>query len=332
MQLEVGMLVELHDFINEVMNAVCKVVVENRDKSSMAFWISNIHQLVCITGLIHSKEVKKPNNRGPLNGIHKIQNNLQDLLENELVPLFLKRLREEIAGLAVPAVLETQELPGFEPAHDRTLWNMFGRVADRRLDGPSDMHKLKLLLSSIDHTLCACFVPDALYSRTMMEMVRTIGVVSFNGLLRRRNLSNFKRGCQIQYNLKQIEEWCAKVGLYAASPHLDMVSQASKILTINKVEAEDVTVAFEIGYLLNANQINQLLSNYSIRDPDMPMSVEFQSLISDRAAVTSHRDVVGISLDPEPQYPLMTITPVSRIDKSVPSSVRIPSEYLRILS
>ncbi|KAJ3259234.1 Myosin type-2 heavy chain 1 [Chytriomyces hyalinus] len=332
MQLEVGMLVELHGFVNDIMNAVCKVVIDNRDKSSMTFWISNIHQLLCITALIHSQEVKKPNNRGNLNGIRNIQNDLHDLLENELVPILLKRLREEVASLAAPAILQTQELPGFETSHDSTFWDMFGRVMERKPEGPSDLYKLKLLLTTIDNTLCAFYVPDALYSKTMMEMMRTIGVVSFNGLLRRRNLANFKRGCQIQYNLKQMEEWCAKVGLSSALAHLEMVAQAAKILTLNKTEAEDVTAVFEIGYLLNANQINQLFSNYSITDPDMPMSIEFQSLIRDRAAVTNHRDVVSISLDPEPQYPLMTITSVHHIDKSVPASVRIPPDYQRILA
>ncbi|KAI8607730.1 DIL domain-containing protein [Chytriomyces sp. MP71] len=299
----------------------------------MTFWISNTHQLMCVLALLYSREVKKPNNRANMNVIRNIQTDLHALLENDLVPILLKRLREEVATLAAPALLETQELPGFETSNDGGIWDMFGRVLERKREGPSDLYKLKLLLTTIDNTLCAFFVPDALYSKVMMEMLRTIGVVSFNALLKRRNLANFKRGCQIQYNLKQMEEWCARLGLSAGLGHLEMVAQAAKVLTLSKSEPEDVTAVFEIGYLLNANQLNHLFSNYSVKDPDMPMSIEFQALIRDRAAVTKHRDVVGISLDPEPQYPLMSITPVSDIDKFIPTPLkeRFPPEYAKLL-
>ncbi|KAI8622616.1 hypothetical protein BC830DRAFT_1076302 [Chytriomyces sp. MP71] len=101
-------------------------------------------------------------------------------------------------------------------------------------------------------------------------MLRTIGVVSFHALLKRRNLANFKHGCQIQYNLKQLEEWCARLGLSAGLGHLDMVAQAAKVLTLSKSDLVMMKTFSTIG----SSSYKALLAPKNFLSPELGALIE----------------------------------------------------------
>ncbi|KAJ3012294.1 UNVERIFIED_CONTAM: Myosin type-2 heavy chain 1 [Siphonaria sp. JEL0065] len=348
MQIEQGMLVELHAFVNDVVHDVYSVVLKENDKAKTAFWITNIHRLLCLVAGTYNREVRKPNNRGNMKAIMELQSLLDYLLQNELIPFFLKRLRDETAGLTVPAILENQDLPGMKCENPTTIWGVFISSSKSDVNG---LVALKSYLTSVDRILCGYQIPDTLYSRVMMELLRTIGVVSFNGLLLRRNFLSFKRGCQIQYNLSQLEEWCARLGLSQALENVEMVAQAAKVLTINKTEPEDVNAVFEIAGFLNASQIEKLYAHYPPKDIDSPvklffggwdcaktdgfvfqMSYDFVEVIRSQADLSRHRDVVLLSLDPEPEYPALSVTPMEQAEKYIPASFSVPPEFAQLLA
>ena len=47
----------------------------------------------------------------------------------------------------------------------------------------------------------------------LTELLRVIGVSSFNHILMRKNFCTWKRGVQIQYNVSRLEEWCTSHGI-----------------------------------------------------------------------------------------------------------------------
>ncbi|KAI9334542.1 P-loop containing nucleoside triphosphate hydrolase protein, partial [Obelidium mucronatum] len=329
MQLEQGLLVELHAFVNEVAHDVLSTVLKKNFISTTAFWITNMHRLLCLVASTYNREVRKPNNRGNMKAITEIQATLQYLLEIELIPFFMKRLKDETAALTVPGILENQDLPGMKCENPTTLWGVLTSSSKNDSNG---LIALKTFLTSVEGVLCGYHVPDALYTRVMMELIRTIGVVSFNGLLLKRNFLSFKRGCQIQYNLSQLEEWCARLGLSAALENVELVAQAAKILTINKTEIMDVHAVFEIACFLNASQIEKLYSHYPARDIDSPMSYEFADMIKSQADLSRHRDIVLLSLDPEPDYAPLTVSPAEETEKYMPVTFAVPQEFAKLLS
>ncbi|KAJ3068891.1 Myosin type-2 heavy chain 1 [Podochytrium sp. JEL0797] len=327
MQIEQGMLVELHALLVDIVHDVLAASVTSKDSAKTAFWISNMHHLLGLLAGTYLVEMKKPNNRANMNLLRTVQTDLANLLETNLIPLLIKRLRDETAALSGPAILMNQDLPGMK-SESTSFW---GGVFGTPEKSESDLARLKSFLNEIDQTLCGYYVPDALYSRVMNELLRTIGVVSFNGMLVKRNFLNWKRGCQIQYNLNQLEEWCARHGL--SNEHVERVAQAAKLLTINKTEAIDVQAVYEIAFLLNPSQIEKLYCNYSAKDPDSPMSHEFMDLVQSSAAPSRHRDVVMLSLDPEPEYPSISVTPVHDLEKlDMKWFGNVPPEFLKLIA
>ncbi|KAJ3132722.1 Myosin type-2 heavy chain 1 [Physocladia obscura] len=326
MQIDEGMLVVLHDFVPEVINRISATVVSSEEGAKTAFWISNVYQLLCQTTFLYNREVKKPNNRAVINIIRTIQTDLSGLLETELIPIFLKRLRDQTASLAGPGILENQDLPGMKVESAGGFWGVFGAGNGAE----SGLLKLKGFLSGVDKILRVYFLPDGLYGKIMLELLRTIGVVCFNGMLVKRNFLNFKRCMQIQYNLTQLEEWCARTGLSTGLYYVEPIMQAAKVLTYNKINFEDVGAVYDTAFRLNASQIYKLFHNYAARDSDSPMTAEFLELLKHRSDATRHRDILTVSLDPEPEYPQLAVTAADGLKVYVPSSLVIPGDFAKL--
>ncbi|ORY37287.1 hypothetical protein BCR33DRAFT_683196 [Rhizoclosmatium globosum] len=329
MFLDGGLLLGLNNFSMDICYDISKTVTESSDTALIIFWISNTHHLLNLVTATHLRETKKQNNLSNLNVIKSIQSQLFTMIEQEMVPSLIKRLRDYTASLTIPAILENQELPGMKiDTSSSGIWGVFGSTPKPVENG---LLKLKTFLTSVDMTLRDYFAPEALHNRVMIELIRTVGVVSFNGMLVKKNFLNFKRGMQIQYNLTQLEEWCARLGLGATLKHLDKVGQAAKIMTINKTEAVDVQAVFEIAYLLNPSQIDKLYANYSTKDLDSPMTNEFYEAIRFNVD-PAIKDTIPLSLDPEPEYPTLPLVPILDLEAylPLPNTVSVPSEFMQL--
>ncbi|KAJ3281446.1 Myosin type-2 heavy chain 1, partial [Rhizoclosmatium sp. JEL0117] len=289
MHLEQGMLVQLNNFVADICFDIASVVVDNPDKTLTAFWISNTHTLLQLVLNTQTREQKKPNNLASLTSLRAILAELQTLLETDLIPIYIKRLRDHTASLTIPAILENQDLPGLKIDASSTtsaFWSVFSKPSD----STNGLTKLRSFLTSTHTTLRQFFCHEALHTHAMTEIIRTIGVVAFNGMLVKRNFLNFKR------------------------------------------ETQDVAAVFELAYLLNRSQIEKLYSNYSTRDLDSPMSLEFYEEIRSRADPSRHRDLVPLSLDPEPDYGMLPVSPLADTTQYLPlPELTIPPEFFKLL-
>ncbi|KAJ3130576.1 Myosin type-2 heavy chain 1 [Physocladia obscura] len=327
-QIEEGFLKKLDELCNRTAKNISSLVKESQDGTQTAFWISNVYQLQCGVAFLYNREVMRPNNKPTVFEIREIQTTLSNLLEADLLPTFISRLREQTGAIAGPAILENQDLEDMRVETGGGFWGVFAGAEN---PGKNAMLDLKVFLTNVDRILRNYLLPDALYWRIMMELFRTMGVVAFNGFIMKRNFLNFKRAMQVQYNLQQLGEFAGRLGLQKGFQYLTMVSQAARILTYNKNDSEDVETAYETAFLLNASQIYKLYSNYPTRDVDSPITPEFLELVKNRASATSNRDIIPVSLEPEPEYPRVPVFAAEKLEIYIPETLEIPEELRNLL-
>ncbi|KAI8850373.1 P-loop containing nucleoside triphosphate hydrolase protein [Chytridium lagenaria] len=264
------------------------------------FWTSNAHELVCVVYTLNSIESTKPNNRAQLNVLKKLQEDLDNLIHHVLSN-YLEEVKKHVASMAVASVLETQDLPGLK-SESTGFWGLFGGGGEGNDEGRDNMVTLKSFLSGLKRIMACYCLPLEYQQKVLSELVRVIAVTGFNALLKRRNFANFRRGCQIQYNVTQMEEWCHQNGIKTGPSDLLPLQQAAKVLTMNKTDGQDAAAICEVASLLKRSQMKKLLSNYPPSDPDSPMTQAFFHNISLQAE--SERDSqIFLSLEPEPTYP-----------------------------
>jgi myosin-5 len=100
-------------------------------------------------------------------------------------------LKQEINKLAVPAIIETESLPGFASGSQKGFLSRFLASA------PPPAANTQDLLNFMSKTLRALkyyYVHEKIILSIMQELLRLMGVISFNHLLVRRNFSTWKRG------------------------------------------------------------------------------------------------------------------------------------------
>ena len=99
--------------------------------------------------------------------------------------------------MVIPALIETQALPGF------TVSEGSGRLFNRLLNTNShpaySMDDILNLFNKVWRSLKTCYMEDSVVSQVMTELLKLIGVTSFNDLLMRRNFCSWKRGVSLRF-------------------------------------------------------------------------------------------------------------------------------------
>ncbi|KAI9357595.1 hypothetical protein DFJ73DRAFT_622650 [Zopfochytrium polystomum] len=178
-----------------------------QDHCRPLFWLSNVHELICIAESSFYREAKIPNNKSRTNTLRRLRIEL-NALQSDVLTAFLEDLKRDVALISVPAILDSQELPGLVEEEQTSFWSMFGAGGADEDQPKDDIKTLKVFLSDLDQIMGAYYLKGEHREHVMTEVIRVVGITSFNALLMRRNFSSFKRGFQIQYNVTQVEEWC----------------------------------------------------------------------------------------------------------------------------
>ncbi|KAJ3130784.1 Myosin type-2 heavy chain 1, partial [Irineochytrium annulatum] len=263
------------------------------DDMRSIFWISNVHELICLVSTFHSVESKKPSNKAHVNVLKKLKLDLENLVKH-LLTTYLTETKTHVANMAVAAVLETQDLPGLK-ADTRGFWNFFGGEGAPSDD---DMTSLKGFLSGLGRIMDCYYLVPEYRNRILSELIRVVSVTGFNGLLKKKG-------------------WRTGVVQTALEP-------ASKILTMNKLDSSDAEAVCEVASLLNKAQVAKLFQNYPTADPDVKMTPTFLRTIINNAAGAEKTDVVFLSLDPEPSYPEPAPRHVPTAETYIPTSINLP--------
>jgi len=115
-----------------------------------------------------------------------------DSLEYNIYHTWMLETKKKLSKMVIPALIESQSLPGF------TTNDGGGRLFNRLLNGNSQpaysMDDILNLLNKVWKSLKSYYLEETVVQQVVTELLKLIGVTSFNDLLMRRNFSSWKRG------------------------------------------------------------------------------------------------------------------------------------------
>ena len=203
-----GFVKESERFLANVMSNIQQEVMQHEGEDAIipgAFWLSNVHEILSFVFLAEDwYEAQKDENYEYARLLEIVKHDLESL-EFNIYHTWMKVLKKKLQKMIVPAIIESQSLPGF-------VTNESNRFLGKLLQSSSapqfSMDNLLSLLNNVFKAMKAFYLEESIIQQAVTELLKLVGVTAFNDLLMRRNFLSWKRGLQINYNITRIEEWC----------------------------------------------------------------------------------------------------------------------------
>lgn len=159
-----------------------------------------------------------------------------DSLEYNIYHTWMLETKKKLSKMVIPALIESQSLPGFTSSDGGG--RLFNRLLNTNTQPAYSMDDILNLLNKVWRSLKSYYMEESVVQQVVTELLKLIGVTSFNDLLMRRNFSSWKRAMQIQYNITRIEEWCKSKDMPEGTLQLEHLMQATKLLQLKKVSRD----------------------------------------------------------------------------------------------
>jgi myosin V len=203
-----GFVKESERFLANVMQSIQQEVMQHDGDEAIspgAFWLSNVHEMLSFVFLAEDwYEAQKTDNYEYDRLLEIVKHDLESL-EFNIYHTWMKVLKKKLSKMIVPAIIESQSLPGFVTNETNRF---LGKLLQSNNTPAFSMDNLLSLLNNVFKAMKAYYIEDSIITQTVTELLRLVGVTAFNDLLMRRNFLSWKRGLQINYNITRIEEWC----------------------------------------------------------------------------------------------------------------------------
>ncbi|KAG1310438.1 hypothetical protein G6F64_004558 [Rhizopus arrhizus] len=295
-----GYLLESERLLFRVMGIVqqeCASFAEENTIVPCAYWLSNTSELLSLIYSVEQeleKEMQSSQRRLAVswNDIEKQTTNIKyelQCVQDSIYYHWLTELKKALSKMVIPAVIETQSLPGFT-INDSS--RMFGRMMSNSNQQPYSLDDLLDFMNRVYSTMISYYVDHYIMEQVVSEMLKYIGITAFNDLIMRRNFNSWKRAMQIQYNITRLEEWCKTNHIAQATNQLEHLTQAIKLLQLKKSTVEDIKIIYDICWFLAPTQIQQLIQNYSIADYEEPISNEILRTVASRVSNSDTGNVI----------------------------------------
>ena len=203
-----GFVKESERFLANVMQSIQQEVMQHDGEDAVnpgAFWLSNVHEMLSFVFLAEDwYEAQKTDNYEYDRLLEIVKHDLESL-EFNIYHTWMKVLKKKLQKMIVPAIIESQSLPGFVTNENNRF---LGKLLQSSNAPAYSMDNLLSLLNGVFKAMKAYYLEDSIITQTLTELLKLVGVTAFNDLLMRRNFLSWKRGLQINYNITRIEEWC----------------------------------------------------------------------------------------------------------------------------
>lgn len=329
-----GYVKESQSFLGQVMQAIQETVLKYTGDDIInpgAFWISNVHEIwsfICVAQVnIVQNEIlldelgdKMFQEYGRLVEVAK-----QDLesLEFNIYHAWMKELKKSLDKMVVPALVLSQSLPGFITQENaRFLSKMFNTNTPT-----ATMDDLLSLFNKVHKAMTGYCLSEEFIKQPIMELLRLVGVKSFNDLLMRRNFASWKRGLQINYNITRIEEWCKANDIAEGVIRLEHIMESVKLLQLKKSTPEDIDIIYDICWTLTPLQIQKLISQYLVADYEPPISIDILNMVAARVKNESPSSLMleQIPIEDSGPFELVDPRPLERLESYVPGWLQVPN-------
>ncbi|KAI8638134.1 P-loop containing nucleoside triphosphate hydrolase protein [Parasitella parasitica] len=264
-----------------------------------SYWLSNTHELL---SLIYSveQELEREMHYNSIHGrravgwhdFEKLVSTMKfelQCLEDNIYHHWLSELKKKLNKMAIPAVIENQSLPGFIASDSNRF---FGKLLTNNNQPAYSMDDLLNYLNRIYRTMKSYYVEPYVVEQVLTELLKLIGITTFNDLVMRRNFNSWKRAMQIQYNITRLEEWCKAHEVSEATNQLEHLMQATKLLQLKKATLEDIKIIYDVCWFLAPTQVQKLIQNYCVADYEDPISNEILRAVASRVSSSDTGDIL----------------------------------------
>ncbi|EIE80995.1 hypothetical protein G6F46_000788 [Rhizopus delemar] len=289
---------ESENLLFAVMDAIQKQCLSFSGEDAIvpcAFWLTNVHELLSIITRAEPRFQKEFYKGGHPVSWRELEKLIRDIkyelqcLEDNIFHAYLKEIKKCYSKMVVPAVIESQSLPGF-------ITNNSGKFLSRILMTSTtpayNMDDLLTFLNKVHRTMTCYSIETSVIQQVLTEVLKMTGTMSFNDLLMRKNFSSWKRAMQIQYNITRIEEWCKGHDIPEGDLQLEHLTQATKLLQFKKASLEDIENIYEICWILSPTQIQKLISQYHVADYENPIKPEILRAVAARVISGDQNDIL----------------------------------------
>jgi len=304
------------------------------------FWPSNVHEMLSFICVAESDMLQgigpgeesgvRPFEWGDYERLVQVVKHDLDSLEYNIYHTWMLETKKRLAKMVVPALIETQALPGFITTEGSG--RLFNRLLNTNTQPAFSMDDILNLLNKVWRALKSYYMEESVVQQVVTELLKLIGVTSFNDLLMRRNFASWKRAMQIQYNITRIEEWCKTHDMPEGTLQLEHLMQATKLLQLKKSTPSDIEIIYDVCWMLTPTQIQRMCTNYYVADYENPISPEILRVVASRVVANDRND--HLLLPPETEevnaYELPLPREVSGLETYVPAYLNVP--HLRRLA
>ncbi|KAF0439664.1 Myosin V [Gigaspora margarita] len=269
-----------------------------------AYWLSNVHELLSFVTAAEKDMLRGVDLVSDSSGnvewhdyerlVSIVKNDLESL-EYNIYHTWMKQLKERLYKMIIPALIESQSLPGF-------ITSESNRFLQKFITGPVapafSMDDLLNFLNKVWEAMKSYYLEMSIIQQVVTELLKLIGVTSFNDLLMRRNFCSWKRAMQIQYNITLIEEWCKLHEMPEGTLQLEHLMQGTKLLQLKKATLGDVEIIYDVCWMLTPSQIQKLISHYFVADYENPISPEILKAVASRVTANDRKDILLLDTTP----------------------------------
>lgn len=338
-----GLIPESERFLANIMESIQAHVMSFSGEDSIIpgiYWLSNVHEMLSFIYVAES-DMLQGIGPGEENAVREFDWNdyerlvtvvKHDLgsLEYNIYHTWMLETKKRLAKMVVPALIESQSLPGFTTSDGGG--RLFNRLLNTNSNPAYSMDDILNLLNMVWKSLKSYYMEDSVVQQVMAELLKLIGVTSFNDLLMRRNFSSWKRAMQIQYNITRIEEWCKSHDMPEGTLQLEHLMQAIKLLQLKKATPADIEIIYDVCWMLSPMQIQRMCTNYYVAEYENPISPEILRVVASRVQANDRNDHLLLSPESEEVGPFEPPWPreVSGLETYVPAYLNV--SHLRRLA
>jgi len=298
------------------------------------FWLSNVHEILSFVSIAESDILQGigPGGEGigrdyswdDYERLVTIVKHDLDSLEYNIYHTWMQETKKLLHKMVIPALIESQSLPGFVTSDSGG--RLFNRLVGASATPAHSMDDILNLLNKVWKALKSYYVEHSVIQQAITELLKLIGVSSFNDLLMRRNFSSWKRAMQIQYNITRLEEWCKSHDMPEGTLQLEHLMQATKLLQLKKASLPDIEIIYDVCWMLTPTQIQKLIANYYVADYENPISPEILRAVNSRVVAGDKNDHLLLPPEVEEAGPYEVPLPreVTGIETYVPAWLNAP--------
>nr|CAG8496499.1 7221_t:CDS:10 [Entrophospora candida] len=333
---KLGFIKESERLFANVMKTIQEHVMEFEGDNAIlpgAFWLSNVHELLSFANATEKDTLRgvnplvDPNDKDfewhDYERLVSIVKHDLESLEYNIYHTWMKELKKRLSKMIIPAVIESQSLPGFITSESRFV----AKPAAGPTPPAFSMDDLLNFLNKVWKSMKSYYVELSVIQQVVIELLKLIGVSSFNDLLMRRSFCSWKRAMQIQYNITRIEEWCKSHEMPEGTLQLEHLTQATKLLQLKKATPSDIEIIYDVCWMLTPTQIQKLINHYFVADYENPISPEILKAIAGRVVPNDKNDTLLLDTTPlEDSGPFEVPTPreVHPHDNYLPAWLNLP--------